>query len=458
MNIILVVSDTFRRDHLTCYGNEKIIAPNLDAFAQKALIFEDCYCSSFPTVPARADLMTGRYTFAYLPWGPLPQDEITLADCLANNGYATAGIADTPFFARNGYGLDRGFDEFIYIRGQLSGTELDWRHLARGYSEERGYCAPHTLKEAADWLLRHHDKKFFLYIDTWDPHEPWDPPSYYVKPYYPGYQGEIIVPSYWDYREDGYTERDLEIAHACYCGEITMVDFWFGFLMERIRVLGLLDNTAILFTSDHGFSFGEHGQFGKRRFRWADNLPLRVRAADKPPTEQPTVHRSPLHNELIQVPLLMYLPGTKSRRIPGLMSLPDLMPTILELAGAPAPQRVQSSSILPLIRDEAKSIHKIVISSSPFQETMGEYSKTVDDQAREVIELSPCTITDGTWDLLYSVHGQSIELYHTRDDPGHCCNVFEEETEHARILHAEFVANLEKIETMPVYLEPRREF
>ena len=113
MNVILIVSDTFRRDHLPSYGNAEVITPNLDRFAETALIFEDCYAASFPTVPARADLMTGRYTFAYLPWGPLPQDEVTMAGLISAAGYRTAMIADTPFLARRGYGQDRGFQEFI---------------------------------------------------------------------------------------------------------------------------------------------------------------------------------------------------------------------------------------------------------------------------------------------------------------------------------------------------------
>ena len=130
MNIIVVVSDTFRRDHLPCYADTDVITPNLNRFAETALIFEDCYAGSFPTVPARADLMTGRYTFTYLPWAPLPQSELTLADVISSAGYNTAAIADTPFLARRGYGQERGFKEFVYIRGQLHGTERDYRQLA----------------------------------------------------------------------------------------------------------------------------------------------------------------------------------------------------------------------------------------------------------------------------------------------------------------------------------------
>ena len=386
MNVILIVSDTFRRDHLPSYGNAEVITPNLDRFAEQALIFEDCYAASFPTVPARADLMTGRYTFAYLPWGPLPQDEVTMAGLISAAGYRTAMIADTPFLARRGYGQDRGFQEFIYIRGQLHGTEQEYRRLQRHVSEIEGYCAPKTFVEAANWLERHHENPFFLYVDTWDPHEPWDPPSYYVKPYMEDYGGEIIAPSYWNYKDDGRSERDLEVARACYMGEISMVDHWFGYLMERVRVLNLLDDTAIIFVSDHGFYFGEHGLFGKRRFRWPDGSGFDEGFAKGLTVHQRQVHRSPLHNEVIQVPLLACLPGVETRRVPGLLSLPDLMPTVLELLGIPLPARTQAKSALPLISGE--SIHDLVVTSAPFEE-VGELSKTVDGQDRVVIEVSP---------------------------------------------------------------------
>ncbi len=455
MNIIFIVSDTFRRDHLPCYGNNGIISPNLDAFASKALVFEDAYPASFPTVPTRADILTGRYTFAYLPWGPLPQDEVTLPECLNKAGYATAAVADTPFLTRNGYGQDRGFKDFVYVRGQLDGTQRDYRHLQRSFSEEQGYCAANTFKEAADWLQRHHREKFFLYVDTWDPHEPWDPPDYYVKPYLPDYKGEVVNPNYWSYQEDGYTEREMEIARACYKGEISMVDHWFGYFMERLRVMNLLEDTAIFFTSDHGFYFGEHGLFGKRRFRWPDGSEFEEGFAKGLTVEHRIVHRSPLHNEITQVPLLAYIPGYEHKRVPGLISLPDLMPTVLELAEADIPDRVQAKSIMPLVRGETEKLHDFVVTSAPFTD-VGQMTKTVDDLAREVAAVSPSSITDGEWDLLYAVHGQPVELYRTQDDPGHLSNVYSEYPGEAAKLHAQFAAWLDELEVSEKNLEPRK--
>ena len=269
MNIICVVTDTLRADYLPTYGNTEVIAPNLTRFAEEAIVFEDCHAASFPTVPARADIATGRFTFTYLTWGPLPQDEITLADLMTKAGYTTMGIGDTPFLIRNGYGYDRGFDDFIWIRGQREASGRP--DVTSLWKEEDDRFAPQTFKAAMGWLERHYDEKFFLYIDAWDPHEPWDPPEHYVKPYLPDYQGEQVYPAYWDWEDAGYTARDLEIGRATYMGEISMVDRWFGLLIDRLKTLGIYDDTAILFVSDHGFYFGEFGIFGKRRFRWPDN-------------------------------------------------------------------------------------------------------------------------------------------------------------------------------------------
>lgn len=454
MNVIVVISDTLRRDHLPCYGNSRVRAPNLTAFAQQAFVFDNCYAASFPTVPARADLFTGRYTFTYLPWGPLPQSEATLAGCLSRAGYLTTAIADTPFLIRNGYGYDRGFSDIHWIRGQRTGPELDDVLMQR--HSEQDYFAPMTFRTAVDWLERHYREKFFLYIDTWDPHEPWDPPDYYVRPYYPDYNGEVVAPPYWDWREDGLTEKDLEIAHACYCGEITMVDRWFGILMERLQALDLLSDTAIVFASDHGFYFGEHGQLGKRRFRWEGKLSIEEGFKKGLTLAQGFTYRSPLHQELTRVPLMIYLPWGKKGRVQGLASLPDLYPTILDIAKVPTPDTVQARSLAPMIMAGLDEGHEFVVTSAPF-DAVGDVSKTVDDQGRETIEVSPSTITDGTWDLLYAVHGAEIELYRTVEDPGHQHNVIGEKHDVAQGLHAKFAAWLQDTDTPAKFLEPRME-
>jgi len=151
MNIILIVSDTLRYDHLGCNGNERIYTPHIDRFAERCVVFDRCYAASFPTMPMRADLLTGKWTFTYLGWAPLPREEVILPELLRRNGYLTTAVVDTPFFIRNGYHYDRGFVDFIWVRGQ--GPERRDLNYERRYEED--YCAPRTMIAASGLHPRH---------------------------------------------------------------------------------------------------------------------------------------------------------------------------------------------------------------------------------------------------------------------------------------------------------------
>ncbi len=107
MNVILIVSDTLRRDHLGCYGNNWISTPNIDRFAKGSLVFEDAYIGSFPTVPNRRDLFTGKFTFVYSDWSPLTPEEVVLSEVLGKEGYISMFIADTPHTTAPGYNYRR---------------------------------------------------------------------------------------------------------------------------------------------------------------------------------------------------------------------------------------------------------------------------------------------------------------------------------------------------------------
>lgn len=273
MNIVLIVSDTFRRDHIGCYGNKKIKTPNLDRLARKSVIFDNAYSGSFPTMPARVDILTGKWSFTFMGWSPLPRKEIVLPNLLKNAGYLTKSVVDTPFYLRNGYGYDRGFIDFEWIRGQLEYNKLGERkEIGSLFRFEEDYFAPATMLASERWLQNHYKDKFFLYIDTWDPHEPWDPPKYYTEHYLSNYDGTLCkFPCYGKWQEMGFTKQDLEKTHACYCGEITMVDRWIGHLLNGIEKTGLTEETIIVFTTDHGFYFGEHEQIGKATKK--ENMP-----------------------------------------------------------------------------------------------------------------------------------------------------------------------------------------
>src|SRR5215218_6905583 len=119
-NFLVIVSDTFRRDHLGAYGNPVIRTPNLDAFARSSLVFDRHIVSSFPTMPARADILTGLFSYTSMGCEPLPAR-------LPRAGYLSLGVVDTPYFIRNGFAYDRGYDDFIWERGQGDDTRPNER-------------------------------------------------------------------------------------------------------------------------------------------------------------------------------------------------------------------------------------------------------------------------------------------------------------------------------------------
>jgi arylsulfatase A-like enzyme len=443
VNILLIISDTCRRDYLGCYGNPSIHTPHLDRVARESTVFDRCYAASFPTIPNRSDILTGKYNFTYLGWSPMPQGEVTLPRLLGEAGYLTGAVVDTPFYVRNGYGYDQGFDDFEWVRGQGLSHERVYQEAVRQRRSEEDHFAPKTMRVAERWLEEHRKEKFFLLVDTWDPHEPWDPPAHYVELYKDDYDGQpSVMPPYWDWRDAGLTEDDLQTARAHYCGEVTMVDRAVGRLLERLESLAILDETIVIFTSDHGFYLGEHGILGKGLIERGG--------------EETVWLRCPLYDEVTRIPLIIRTPEASGRRVESLVTSPDLMPTILELAGVPIPDVVQSASLLPLLEGGEASLHDIVVTSWPLHDLYFKL-RVVDDVARTTTELLPTTVTDGRWTLVYSVQGAPVELYDSSADPKQESNVFEGNEGVARGLHARLLHFLETVGAAEHYLEPRRQ-
>jgi len=470
MNIILIVSDTFRRDHLGCYGNNWIHTPNLDTFAKRAIVFDRAYAASFPTLPNRHDIYTGQFTFAYSKWAPLPKDEVVLAQLLRQVGFVTQLIVDTPHMLKDGFNYDRGFDGWWWIRGQEDDRYMNSPrevrlpcdpHKLRGGASvvtqylrnvsmrrfESDYFVAQTMAAAANWLELNYDQheKFFLHIDTFDPHEPWDPPKYYVDMYDPGYEGgEVIYPRYG---HCGYlTEEELNHCRALYAAEVTMVDRWIGRLLQKIEDLGLLENTVVIFTSDHGFYLGEHNLIGKT----FDHL---------------SGGSVPLYEEVTRIPLMIRLLGSEGgKRCKALVQPPDLTPTILEIAGtkAQAPRTMQGLSLLPLLMEKDVTCRDFAVTSSSIIDgpiagyritmTTDEWSLIYRGQVEDVLRDRP------GWRMnlkqLESKVGKiENELYHLSKDPKQTHNVFNDQKNIAEQLHLKLVKFLETIGTKEEYLK-----
>ena len=458
MNVIWIVADTLRRDHLGAYGNPTIRTPALDALAAKSVRFDRHYAAGFPTMPARADFFTGRWTMSFMKWEPLSAGVVTLAQILSRAGFHTAGVADTPFFIRHDMNYDRGFQSFVFVSGQEgSNTRLyaDYHHESRDVHHARRYesdlNAPRTITRAMEWLELHYREDFFLYIDTWDPHEPWDAPAYYTEPFWPGFDGEEIQPPYgfWQNYPD-LSEARVKKAHASYCGEVGMVDTWIGYLLRRVENMGLLEDTAIIFTSDHGFYFGEHGGwFGKLALGLKPDG-TRYRLGDR----DAAWDFSPLYEELVAAPLLVCAPGIAPADYRGVTSAVDLMPTVLDCMGQPAPDWVEGRSLLPAARDPSLAGREFVVSGIPFANP-GDSVRSVDDTNRTLMTGLETTVTTDEWSLIYSVEAGRSELYYLPTDPGQARNLIAERPEVARELHALLVRFMRETNLESALAEPR---
>ncbi len=308
MNVVLVIMDSLRKDHIGAYGNSWIKTPNLDALSRESLRFTRAYPESIPTLPARRAIHTGLRTWPFKDWQPpkgediilqgwqpIPEGQTTLAEILKENGYATMFMTDTMHQFKASYNFQRGFDVFDFIRGQttdnykpmwtfprekvqdalLEGNVPAMRAQMRQYwanvagrnvaerKTEEDWFSPKVFTGAMELMeVAREGQPFFLVVDCYDPHEPWDTPEEYVSLYDDPYDGRepysvIYGPS------DYLTERELQRMKARYAAEVTMADRWLGNFLEKMDELKLLENTLLIVLSDHGIAHGEHGYTGK---------------------------------------------------------------------------------------------------------------------------------------------------------------------------------------------------
>jgi arylsulfatase A-like enzyme len=251
-------------------------------------------------------------------------------------------------------------------------------------------------------------------------------------------------PPYGYWRESGLTEADLRRAHACYAGEVSLVDRWVGYLLEAVEFMGLAKDTAIVFTTDHGFYFGEHGLLGKM---------IRARRPDGS-ADEAFWDRSPLYEEVVHVPLIIRTPDTAPGRSAALTSAVDIMPTIIELAGLEPPEAIHGRSLVPVLGREDAQGHEFIVTSPPLR-LPGEITRVVDDAPRNLANVQMSTITRPPWALLYSAAGEPSELYNLGLDPRQGANLIDAEREKAEELRACYYDLLEACGVGPQNLARR---
>jgi len=331
MNVVLVVFDSLRKDCIGCFNDGepgtppwgwKVKTPHLDALAAESLLFDRAYPESLPTLPTRRALYTGirvypfdkgdfrlKGDFVGAPgWGPIPEDQDTLSERLQAEGYRTGLIADVYHMFKPSKNYWRGFDQWTFFRGQerdfaRSGPEPSdemirhylpeelenprrrefiSRTLRNMYDRprEEDYFNARVLIGSADWLAQNRDAdKLFLTTESFDPHEPWFVPEHYRRMYDDGDGPEQIISGY----TEEMPEHLLRRTRANYSGLVTMCDRWLGHLYETMKVLGMLENSILIVTTDHGHSIGDRGYIGKRGYPSAPevyDVPLLIRHPD----------------------------------------------------------------------------------------------------------------------------------------------------------------------------------
>ncbi|MEM2094075.1 MAG: sulfatase [Candidatus Bathyarchaeia archaeon] len=377
MNVIVVVTDTMRKDHLGCYGNEWIKTPNIDKLASQGVVFENAYSENMPTIPARLSMFLGRYTLPYRAWQTLEPEDDHLPELLWATDYRKALITDTYNMHRRKEVFCRGFEYVQFIRGQSADpvgesivaaeTKVDlskystrnWKichspgsrygepsseeevknafesYLRRNsyWKSEEDHFVAQVAKAGAAWLRRQVESgrsdHLFLWLDSFDPHEPWDPPENYYKLYdVPTYRGLPILGA--PGAVDTWDLDEIRHVRAQYAGKVTLVDNWIGIFLEEIDDLGLTDSTLIIYTSDHGQYLGEKGIMCKCQ-AWP-------------------------YEEISHIPFIMRLPDGErgARRVKTHVGLPDIAPTILDFLGVKSPKTHQGKSLLPLARGQVE--------------------------------------------------------------------------------------------------------
>jgi len=382
MNCVLIILDSWRQDHCGCYGNTWIHTPHLDALAAESVLFTRAYPESLPTLPVRRALQTGRRVYPFhghqdykgdfkgAPgWGPVEENLDTMAEILQERGYRTAFFTDTYHQFKPSKNFHRGFDEWAWIRGQeddhfrtgpLVPDEVVDRHLPSQNKDprfrerhrryltnvsyrraEEDYFPAQVFRSGADWLSRNDDaEKFFLVLDSFDPHEPWDPPAYYRRMYDPDDDvADVIWSTYGP--ASCYTPRELQRMRANYAGECTLVDRWLGHFISALQVSGRLDETVVAVISDHGHNLGDQGLTGKQGHPLTRAVADLIMMIRHPRAECAGAHCDALCYNF------------------------DLTTTLFSLLGEPVPEQMQGIDLWPVAQGKQPGRDHVTVAWGP---------------------------------------------------------------------------------------------
>jgi arylsulfatase A-like enzyme len=414
-NILLLVLDSVRARNMSCYGYERPTTPELDKLAAEGTLFEQAISVGCWTLPVHASLFTGLHPSAHgvrVAKDALPESSPTLARRLGELGYRTACFSNNPYVSES-TGVTQGFDtvEDLWRHTRLHGAERSKASTALKRLERRGGRATSLARAArlikrpqamlktwrrwrskADsgarltherirqWLGKSTDAApFFVFVNYMETHEGWksneryNPPRPYNRRFLPRRT------PFWRIARLR-PEKDVEITRGLYDGAVNYLDTQVGALMRDLDSRGVLDDTVVIVVSDHGDSLGEHGHVG---------------------------HRLYLYEQLVHVPLIVRYPKRfpGGRRIPQLVALCDLHPTILELAGDDGSSASDFESLLDAGEG---SVHEFVVAENTAPKSL------------DSVEMR--MVRDDRFKYISTSNG-NVELYDLEQDPGETRNL-----------------------------------
>lgn len=321
-NILLITLDTVRADHLSSFGYSRPTTPNIDRIAREGVLFDKAFATASWTLPSHASIMTGRCLYEHRASNiPLSGQYPTLAEQLRSMGYATGGFIANSHYCTAKTGLSRGFstyddnfDTFTdMVRQTFYGKMLLDRLPLLGYYDLPGRKpAAEVNRELFSWLEANKGVRFFAFLNYFDVHDPYIAPGRYLRRFtdHPS-RGDVVNSLLFPRDFTGgkqLTEQETQAEVDNYDGSLAYLDNELGSLFERLKDMGLLDNTIVVITSDHGESFGNHGLYG---------------------------HGNSLYSDLIHVPLIIRYPGKvpKGLCVSQAVSLREIPATVMSLLG-----------------------------------------------------------------------------------------------------------------------------
>jgi arylsulfatase A-like enzyme len=372
-NVLFVSIDSLRRDFLGAYSDSPDVMDGsvetdaLDAFAERAAVFDAHYAGSLPCMPARREWLTGTREFLWRPWGPIEPFDDPIPRLARENGVLSQFFTDHyHYFQHGSHGYYEDYHGFEFVRGhefdawrttprdvdgefhdQIADSATDppgslefmnrsqYARNVAGKTDEEEFFAPQVFERTADWLADADEwDRWFAYVDSFDVHEPFHCPEPYASMYTDEDPTDPDLPV-WPYYgpidegQSELTERELAFVRSQFAGKVTMVDRWLGRVFDALDEAGLWDETMVVVTSDHGFFLGDHGWVGK--------------------------NEPPVYDVLANTPLLIWHPESPhmGERVSALTSAVDLYATMLEALGIDVPDESHSRSFMPLLRDDA---------------------------------------------------------------------------------------------------------